>query len=587
MPKRPRSGQGHDDVVPQGKSVQIDMRAEVDVVVAALRSSDPTSVELGARQLQDQLCPLGKQLLPFARTLGSELVRLLQLPAAASAGVWNAAAAVMLCGGGRALAEGVAVAVVAAGVGAAADHTMRAAEVAVTTGGLRRSPLPLTLLLCTVAHDVVDSALVSGTAPSAAVAALRLLGVAASASCGRALSPFLPHAIEVSLRASFGACGDLRDAARVTLASLRGLLHSAPPPSSIPSAEEVSDAAVVGDLPDLVAAAAAEEEAAAADAGAADDDGSTHWKSDEPADKRGPQTEGGRTGSVTWGCAYMQGKRPSMEDAHAVLTLRTSDCSRVFAAVFDGHGDEGVTARAAADRLPLAVTEQPAFASGDMPTALANAMVATDDWLRTADLNPYGNGRSVQPRYSDRCGTCVACAVVDVPAGVVCCAHLGDSRVVVYDEDFNVLWVTADHKPSNGEESTRIWASGGSVVVSAGVPRVVVPGCRQRLAISRSLGNHFMKPVVSSACEPRSVELPAKGGWVLIACDGVWDARIADEREDMVPMTAATVARMIKEELDGKADVDALCRAVRKLASSCLNSQDNVTCILAKIPPRP
>eukprot|EP01062_Namystynia_karyoxenos_P017819 TRINITY_DN1659_c0_g1_i2.p2 TRINITY_DN1659_c0_g1~~TRINITY_DN1659_c0_g1_i2.p2 ORF type:complete len:505 (+),score=122.88 TRINITY_DN1659_c0_g1_i2:73-1515(+) len=324
------------------------------------------------------------------------------------------------------------------------------------------------------------------------------------------------------------------------------------------------------------AAAAADEESGDDEAGS--DDGQHVAKAPmEPASVKGVSCGG----TVVWARAHMQGNRGNMEDAFRVCTLqKPGQPQRVFLGVFDGHGDRGVVARAAAHRLAATVADQEPYLSGDVAGALHQAVCGTDEWLRSADLSPWANKRD--PRSTtvtaNGAGSCVACAVVEPQKGFVWTAHLGDSKVVVFDRDFNVVFATTDHKPGSDRERQRIHGAGGAVICLYGVSRVVKPGTRVALAVSRALGDHGLRPYVSGDCHLSAVAVPEGGGWVLVACDGVWDA----------PQTPEGAGAFLKERLHeaghDAAGHEAVRAALHALCAQSAESWDNVTCVLARLP---
>eukprot|EP01062_Namystynia_karyoxenos_P069499 TRINITY_DN64988_c0_g1_i1.p1 TRINITY_DN64988_c0_g1~~TRINITY_DN64988_c0_g1_i1.p1 ORF type:complete len:699 (+),score=183.72 TRINITY_DN64988_c0_g1_i1:111-2207(+) len=102
--------------------------------------------------------------------------------------------------------------------------------------------------------------------------------------------------------------------------------------------------------------------------------------------------------------------------------------------------------------------------------------------------------------------------------------NLGDSKGVVYDNDFGVVGCTWEHKPASKTEEKRIADAGGFVHTSPiGPPRVSVEGVELRLAVSRALGDAKLKPAVCAEADVLRVDVPPDGGWLLLGCDGVWD----------------------------------------------------------------
>lgn len=101
--------------------------------------------------------------------------------------------------------------------------------------------------------------------------------------------------------------------------------------------------------------------------------------------------------------------------------------------------------------------------------------------------------------------------------------NCGDSRTVLC-HDGQVVFYTEDHKPFNPRERERIQNAGGSVTLQR------VNGS---LAVSRALGDFDFKEVdwrpqteqlVSPEPEVYELERTPEDEFLILACDGVWDA---------------------------------------------------------------
>lgn len=101
--------------------------------------------------------------------------------------------------------------------------------------------------------------------------------------------------------------------------------------------------------------------------------------------------------------------------------------------------------------------------------------------------------------------------------------NCGDSRTLLC-RDGQVIFYTEDHKPFNPREKERIQNAGGSVTQHR------VNGS---LAVSRSLGDFDFKEVdwrsqteqlVSPEPEVYELERSPQDEFLIVACDGVWDA---------------------------------------------------------------
>lgn len=114
-------------------------------------------------------------------------------------------------------------------------------------------------------------------------------------------------------------------------------------------------------------------------------------------------------------------------------------------------------------------------------------------------------------------------AVVMLSPQYVYFVNCGDSRTLLC-RDGQVIFYTEDHKPVNPREKERIQNAGGSVTQHR------VNGS---LAMSRSLGDFDFKEVgwrsqteqlVSPEPEVYELERSPQDEFLIVACDGVWDA---------------------------------------------------------------
>lgn len=281
---------------------------------------------------------------------------------------------------------------------------------------------------------------------------------------------------------------------------------------------------------------------------------------------------------VRYGTAAMQGWRVSMEDAHVVeLNL---DQDTAFFAVFDGHGGSEV-AKFCATHLSGAVKASPAFADGDVATALQQSFMKMDMQLLAteskAELARYsesdteakeiteqlqhqvrtalfaragfvgeaamqleqaleppclvgidGDGRQVQ---APAAGTTSIVAVLTGNALVV--ANAGDSRCVLCRRGV-AEEMSKDHKPTTPEERQRILRAGGFVADGR------VNGS---LALSRAIGDFEFKTApgispseqaVTALPEVRSATLGGGDEFMVLACDGIWDVMTSQQCVDFV-----------------------------------------------------
>mmetsp|Transcript_73229 Transcript_73229/g.136847 ORF Transcript_73229/g.136847 Transcript_73229/m.136847 type:complete len:645 (-) Transcript_73229:102-2036(-) len=205
--------------------------------------------------------------------------------------------------------------------------------------------------------------------------------------------------------------------------------------------------------------------------------------------------------------ASMQGLRDHFEDSyHVSLDQRT--CG-----VYDGHLGDAAAAFAAA-RLPLHVE------SSGKPTS------------RSSLLRAYGAcDRALQEwlPVNSESGTTATFAKVDEEINGsfrILVASAGDSRSLLFHASDDTIESTADHRPSDPGEKSRIEAAGGIVDEDFDPPRI-----DGKLACSRALGAFKFKEdkgrppeAQKVSSEPVIYEWQAKvGDFLLLGCDGIFD----------------------------------------------------------------
>ncbi|KAI3806436.1 hypothetical protein L1987_22341 [Smallanthus sonchifolius] len=236
-----------------------------------------------------------------------------------------------------------------------------------------------------------------------------------------------------------------------------------------------------------------------------------------------------------FGVASVCGRRRDMEDAVAIhpsfLTRDDNQTSGVhYFGVYDGHGCSHVATRCK-DRLHLLVKEE------------LNKKVESMEWKKTmersfnrmdkevTDWNKGtvgGNCRcELQAPASDAVGSTAVVAVTTPDKIIV--ANCGDSRAVLC-RNGKAVPLSSDHKPDRPDELNRIQAAGGRVIYWEGARVLGV------LAMSRAIGDNYLKPYVSSEPEVTITERTAEDECLIIASDGLWDVVSND--------TACGVARM-------------------------------------------
>ncbi|URE40973.1 phosphatase 2C [Musa troglodytarum] len=326
-----------------------------------------------------------------------------------------------------------------------------------------------------------------------------------------------------------------------------------------------------------------------------------------------------------WGFITICGRRPEMEDAVVVvphffevpLCMLIGDQSmdgldpdviRIplhFFGVYDGHGGAQV-ANYCRERLHLVLMEQlenlakhlGGTSRSDWKKHWENAFV---DCFRKVDdqvggkesRGNMGSTAEAQNEGDMLCPNVLIEAVAPETVGstavvaVVCSAHIiiancGDSRAVLC-RGKQPLPLSVDHKPNREDEYARIEAQGGKVIQWNGYRVFGV------LAMSRSIGDRYLKPWIIPEPEVTIVPRAREDECLILASDGLWDVMSNEEVCDVArrrillwhkkngPVSAAT-QRGEGNDPAAQAAAECLSRlAVQK------GSKDNITIIVVNL----
>jgi len=221
---------------------------------------------------------------------------------------------------------------------------------------------------------------------------------------------------------------------------------------------------------------------------------------------------------LTCGVSAMQGRRPTMEDAH-LLSKQVGPNMYLFA-VFDGHGGD-LASKYAEGHFADTLCNDSSFAlfrKSDDPNDASHALFSTC-MLVDAEM------RRELPQAECMGSTAV---VLLVTANWLICANVGDSRCIV-EKAGEVIAMSTDHKPGLQGEYDRITKAGGFVFLGR------VNGS---LAVARALGDFSFKVNTDIAAELQAVTAApeisvhrrsAADNFVVLACDGIWD--VVDNEE--------------------------------------------------------
>ncbi|XP_018604360.1 protein phosphatase, Mg2+/Mn2+ dependent, 1Na (putative) isoform X2 [Scleropages formosus] len=276
--------------------------------------------------------------------------------------------------------------------------------------------------------------------------------------------------------------------------------------------------------------------------------------------------EGSTKKGINYAVGSMQGWRAHMEDAHTCIPEMDGELSSWgYFAVFDGHAGSTVAEYCSHHLLDHIL------ATGMIKEEENKVEVMEgirEGFLR---IDKHMHTLSRQENW-DRSGS-TAAAVMLSPQNIYF-INCGDSRTLLC-RDGQVCFYTEDHKPCNPREKERIQNAGGSVTLQR------VNGS---LAVSRALGDFDFKEVewrkqteqlVSP--EPEVCELERSPGdeFLVVACDGVWDALDNEE-----------LCAFVRSRLQVTDDLREVCAQVIDL---CLykGSLDNISIIIICFPGAP
>ena len=213
--------------------------------------------------------------------------------------------------------------------------------------------------------------------------------------------------------------------------------------------------------------------------------------------------------------------------------------------MFDGHGGESCSEHAA---MHLGRHIQSRTDSGsDIDTVLHDSFKAVDDEYK------------VDGELSND-GTTAVVALIHEKSLTV--ANVGDSRAILICHDGTVHLLTDDHKPDRSDEKARIEGIGGEVQQEEGdVARV-----NGLLAVSRALGDYYLKPFVTATPEITKREICSNDAFILLASDGLWDdVSSAECGRAILDRGMASGARHLMETALERGSMDNICIVVADL----------------------
>ncbi|KAL7604144.1 probable protein phosphatase 2C 15 [Lactuca sativa] len=267
--------------------------------------------------------------------------------------------------------------------------------------------------------------------------------------------------------------------------------------------------------------------------------------------------------SVRFGCAAQSRKGEDyfmMKTDCQGLDENPSSTFSVFG-IFDGHNGDAAAIYSkdhlfshVLDAIPRGLGRHEWLQA--LPRALVAGFVKTDKQFQSKGLTS---------------GTTATFVIID--EWTVTVASVGDSRCILDTPDGAVSVLTVDHRlEENTEERERVTASGGEVgrLNVIGGPEIGPLRCWPGgLCLSRSIGDMDVGEFIVPIPHVKQVKLSNRGGRLIIASDGIWDALSSE--------AAAGSCRRLPSEL--------AARQVVKEALRTRGLKDDTTCIVVDIIP--
>lgn len=203
-----------------------------------------------------------------------------------------------------------------------------------------------------------------------------------------------------------------------------------------------------------------------------------------------------------------------------------------FFGVYDGHGGAQV-ANYCADRLHNSLAKEIRKCSSAKPSAGVPSEKPVLDALSTTfnrlDAEVSGLARTnsegqeidgSEPIAAETVGTTAVAALIG--GGRIVVANCGDSRAVL-SRGGEAVPLSTDHKPDREDEMARVESAGGRVIFWNGYRVLGV------LAMSRAIGDRYLKPYVISEPEVTCTDRTKEDECLILASDGLWD--VVNNRE--------------------------------------------------------
>lgn len=205
-----------------------------------------------------------------------------------------------------------------------------------------------------------------------------------------------------------------------------------------------------------------------------------------------------------------KGKREAMEDRFSAAINLQGDSKQACFGIFDGHGGAKAAEFAAESLQKNIMDEIDKRGDAEVEEAVKNGYLRTDADFLKEDV--WG-------------GSCSVTALIR--KGNLVISNAGDCRAVLSRKGVAEA-LTSDHRPSREDERNRIEALGGYVDCKHGVWRI-----HGSLAVSRGIGDQYLKQWVIAEPETRILGLKPELEFLILASDGLWDKVSNQEAVDL------------------------------------------------------
>lgn len=295
--------------------------------------------------------------------------------------------------------------------------------------------------------------------------------------------------------------------------------------------------------------------------------------------------------SPRYGMTSVCGLRREMEDAVSIWPdfLKHGASKHSFFGVFDGHGCSHVAAWCKNRMHEMLEDEVDQLESGLPPSPMEWKGVMDRSFSRMdAEVVIWGGAAGERRNTTCRCelqtpkcehvGSTAVVAVVGPEHIVV--ANCGDSRAVLCRQGAAIP-LSIDHKPDRPDEMQRIQAAGGRVIFWDG-PRV-----QGVLAMSRAIGDGYLKPYVTAEPEVTVTERKEEDEFLILASDGLWDVVTNETACQIVRMCLLNSSRRgeVKSDVSAETSDKACSDAATLLTKMALarRSADNVSVVVVDL----